>query len=150
MRGQVLGVDPVSREGQISGDDGSRYSFRDQDWCDPAEPHVGALVDFEAEGRRALKIFHQPQHAPAVQQAIAAAALAPSDRNKYIAALLAFLLGPLAIHRFYLGRNGSAVVMLLLSLTVVGLIVTYPWAFIDMVRYLMMSDREFALRYDRS
>jgi hypothetical protein len=39
--------------------------------------------------------------------------------------------------------------MLLLTFTIVGLIVTVPWAFIDMIRYLVMSDREFAHRYAR-
>jgi hypothetical protein len=37
--------------------------------------------------------------------------------------------------------------MLILSCTFVGLILTVPWAIIDMIRYLVMSDREFAARY---
>ncbi|HYG47759.1 MAG TPA: TM2 domain-containing protein, partial [Allosphingosinicella sp.] len=71
------------------------------------------------------------------------------DRNKYIAALIAFLIGPLGIHRFYLGRTGSGIAMLILSCTVIGLLLTVPWALIDMIRYLVMSDREFAQRYAR-
>jgi hypothetical protein len=39
--------------------------------------------------------------------------------------------------------------MILLSCTIIGLILTVPWAFIDMIRYLVMSDREFADRYAR-
>ena len=39
--------------------------------------------------------------------------------------------------------------MLVLSCTLIGLIATVPWAFIDMIRYLVMSDREFAERYAR-
>jgi TM2 domain-containing membrane protein YozV len=78
----------------------------------------------------------------------AAAGLA-SDRNKYVAALIAFLIGTLGIHRFYLGRIGSGIVMLVLSITLVGLAITIPWAFIDMIRYLMMSDEDFATRYPR-
>ena len=72
-----------------------------------------------------------------------------SGAERDVAALLAFFLGTLGIHRFYLGRNGSTVAMLVLSITVVGLIVSGPWALIDMVRYLLMSDREFAERYRR-
>jgi hypothetical protein len=39
--------------------------------------------------------------------------------------------------------------MLVLSCTLVGLIISAPWALIDMVRYLIMSDREFQERYAR-
>ena len=39
--------------------------------------------------------------------------------------------------------------MLLLTCTVVGLLATVPWSLVDMVRYLVMSDREFAVRYAR-
>ena len=66
-----------------------------------------------------------------------------------LAALIAFLIGTLGIHRFYLGRIGSGIVMLVLSITLVGLAITIPWAFVDMIRYLMMSDEEFAARYPR-
>lgn len=72
-----------------------------------------------------------------------------TDRNKYIAAVLAFVLGTLGIHRFYLGRTGSGIAMLVMSITVIGLLVTGPWAFVDMIRYLIMSDRDFAARYAR-
>jgi TM2 domain-containing membrane protein YozV len=66
-----------------------------------------------------------------------------------VAALLAFFLGALGIHRFYTGRTGSGIVMLVLTITVVGMIVSWPWALVDTIRYLLMSDREFASRYDR-
>lgn len=49
-----------------------------------------------------------------------------------VAYLLLLVLWPFGAHRFYLGRVGSAVVMLLLSLTVVGLVLTALWAFIDL------------------
>ena len=49
-------------------------------------------------------------------------ALARGDR--LVAALLAFLLGWLGVHRFYLGRIGSGIAMLLLSCTLIGLLVT--------------------------
>lgn len=63
--------------------------------------------------------------------------------------MLAFFFGTLGIHRFYLGRTGSGFVMLALSITVVGLLLTAPWALIDAVRYLIMPDAEFAARYAR-
>jgi TM2 domain-containing membrane protein YozV len=72
-----------------------------------------------------------------------------NDRNKYVAAVMAFVIGTLGIHRFYLGRTGSGIIMLVLSITVIGLVISAPWALIDMIRYLMMSDEEFAARYPR-
>jgi len=144
VRGQVLGVDPDSRRGQIAGDDGVRYAFRPEDWSDLGEPSIGARVDFETEDRRALNVFRLPDDGPG-----RVAVVPVTDRNKYIAALLAFAFGPLGLHRFYLGRKGSGLAMLLLSLTVIGLIVTGPWGFVDMIRYLMMDEEEFAGRYPR-
>ena len=150
MRGQVLGVDSRTGEGLVAGDDGRRYRFTPEDWAQRGEPAIGLKVDFESEGDRALSVFPMPNAGAARPVAIASTAREPvNDRNKLVAALLAFFLGPLALHRFYLGRTGSAIVMLVMSFTVIGLFVTWPWALIDMIRYLMMSDREFAARYPR-
>jgi TM2 domain-containing membrane protein YozV len=149
MRGQVLGVDTRTGDGIVAGEDGRRYAFRPIDWASRGEPAVGIYVDFESDGSRALSIFPVPQAVPASAASAIAERSEQSDRNKYVAAVIAFLLGPLGIHRFYLGRTGSAIAMLVLSCTVIGLFVSVPWAFIDMIRYLMMSDREFADRYRR-
>jgi TM2 domain-containing membrane protein YozV len=42
-----------------------------------------------------------------------------------------FFLGVFGAHRFYIGRTGSAVAQLVLSITIVGLIITGIWAIID-------------------
>lgn len=149
MRGQILGVDVRTGEGQVTGDDGRRYRFRPEDWAHRGEPAVGLTVDFEPEESNARSIFPLPV---AVTGALAvhspARPPAPTtDRNKIIAALLALFLGVFGIHRFYLGRNGSGVAMLLLTLTLFGLAITGIWAFVDFIRYLVMSDRDFARRY---
>jgi TM2 domain-containing membrane protein YozV len=150
MRGQVLGVDTRTGDGIVTGDDGRRYSFKPLDWAARGEPAVGMQVDFETHENRALSIFPVPGAAPPPVAAAPARAPADDDRNKYIAALFALLIGPLGIHRFYLGRTGSGIAMLLLSCTLIGLFVSVPWAFIDMIRYLVMSEREFATRYART
>lgn len=46
--------------------------------------------------------------------------------------LLCIFVGVIGAHRFYLGRTGSAIAMLLISLTFVGLVVTAIWALIDL------------------
>ncbi|MBV9930303.1 MAG: TM2 domain-containing protein [Alphaproteobacteria bacterium] len=148
MRGQVLGVDTRTGHGMVAGDDGLRYRFTQADWAHRGEPAVGMYVDFEAHDSRALSIFPVPGTSPA--PAAAAPPVPTTDRNKYVAALIAFLVGPLGIHRFYLGRTGTGILMLVLTCTVAGLILSVPWAFIDMIRYLVMSDREFAARYARA
>jgi TM2 domain-containing membrane protein YozV len=149
MRGQVLGVDTRTGDGIVSGEDGRRYAFRPADWAARGEPAVGMQVDFEIHENRALTIFPVPGTTPSVP---ASYEREPerSDRNKLVAALLAFLVGPLGIHRFYLGRVGSGIVMLLLSCTVIGLLATVPWALIDMIRYLVMTERDFAERYAKA
>ncbi|WP_333571946.1 TM2 domain-containing protein [Sphingomonas sp.] len=138
----MLGVDRSSGEGQISGEDGSRYVFTQEDWSDSRHPAVGAKVDFDIDGKRARRIFRLLDGAEI-------AVPVGEPRNKIVAAVLAFFLGTLGIHRFYLGRTGSGVVMLLLTCTIVGALITGIWAFVDAIRYLLMSDIEFAQRYPR-
>ena len=150
MRGQVLGVDRRTGEGMVAGDDGQRYAFTPDDWAHRGEPAVGLPVDFEPRDNRALSIFPVPA-APGSVPVAAVAAPTPvtTSRNRIVAALLAFFFGTLGIHRFYLGRTGSGIAMLVMTCTVVGMLITGPWAFVDMIRYLIMSDEEFAARYRR-
>lgn len=149
MRGQVLGVDTRTGEGLVAGDDGRRYRFTPEDWAQRGEPAIGIAVDFEAEGDRALSVFPMPAAGGVRQVTVPVSPELYNDRNKFVAAALAFVLGTLGVHRFYLGRTGSGIAMLVMSITVVGLLVTGPWALIDMIRYLIMSDRVFAARYPR-
>lgn len=144
MRGQVLGVDTSTGEGQISGEDGQRYVFHPEDWADRVGPSVGAQIDFEVDGRKARRIYRQPGTYSATPPP------ARADRNKLVAALLAFFVGVFGVHRFYLGRTGSGVVMLILTCTLVGAFVSVIWAFVDFIRYLVMSDAEFEARYQRA
>ena len=54
-----------------------------------------------------------------------------SDKNRLLALLLAFFFGVFGVHRFYVGKTGTAVAMLLLDLTLVGFAVTGVWAMVD-------------------
>jgi TM2 domain-containing membrane protein YozV len=151
MRGQVLGVDRKSGDGQIAGDDGRRYRFRPHDWDDQVGPAVGAVVDFEAQEGRATSIYRLPAVGDTLPAKVAQAAMSPvrRDRIKIVAALLAFFLGVFGAHRFYLGRTGSAVLMLVLTCTLFGMAITGIWALVDFVRFLAMSNGEFDDRYNR-
>ncbi|WP_375391801.1 TM2 domain-containing protein [uncultured Sphingomonas sp.] len=150
MKGQILGVDVRTGDGQLTGEDGRRYRFRPDDWAHRGEPAVGLQVDFEPESDQARSIFPVPVAGPSPALATAPLRREPiADRSRLVAALLAFFLGMLGIHRFYLGRTASALVMLVLTLSVAGSLVTLPWAILDCLRYLFMSDREFARRYGR-
>ena len=56
--------------------------------------------------------------------------------------LLSLFLGPLGAHRFYVGKVGTGIVMLLLSLSMVGLIVSAVWNMIDWITILCGGFRD--------
>ncbi len=65
-------------------------------------------------------------------------------KNRILAALLAFFVGWLGIHKFYLGYNLAGIVYLIFSWTFIpGLI-----AFFEGVGLLLMSDRAFDAQYN--
>ena len=53
--------------------------------------------------------------------------------------LLAFFLGTLGIHNFYLGYTTRGIIQLVLTLTFIGAIVSAVWAFIEFILILMRS-----------
>ena len=57
------------------------------------------------------------------------------DWSKSVAVylVLCWLLGVFGVHRFYAGKIGSGVAMLILSLTVFGLFITILWTFVDFI-----------------
>ena len=55
------------------------------------------------------------------------------------ALLLAFFLGPLGIHNFYLGYTTRGIIQLILSIIVIGLPITAIWALIEFIMILMRS-----------
>ncbi len=58
MKGNVIGFDPDTNTGAISGHDGKRYEFATADWhSHDKKPAHGDLVDFAPEGERATQIY---------------------------------------------------------------------------------------------
>lgn len=70
-----------------------------------------------------------------------------TNKNKTVAGLLAFFCGTLGIHRFYLNRAGSGFVYILVSITIIGLIFTSIFSFIEAIKFFLMSEEDFARRY---
>lgn len=58
---------------------------------------------------------------------------AASEKTILPAFLLSFLGGLLGLHRFYVGKVGSGILMALISITFFGLIVSGLWNLIDLV-----------------
>ena len=67
-----------------------------------------------------------------------------SSKTRGIAVLLALFFGGLGIHRFYLNRPGTGVLYLIFCWTFIPAIV----ALVEVVLFLMMSDRQFDQNYN--
>lgn len=75
-----------------------------------------------------------------------------SDKSKIAAAVLCFFLGSLGIHRFYLGKAGTGILMLLLTIIggiTTGIIIGWGiiaivglWEIIDFVRIIFGSMKD--------
>lgn len=59
-----------------------------------------------------------------------------SSKSRLAAFLLAFFLGMLGVHRFYVGKTGSGIAQLILTITVIGAFVTGIWVLIDWIMIL--------------
>ena len=57
MKGNVLGFDPDTNTGAISGYDGQRYDFVTAEWRGAGRPRRGDVVDFQAIDQRATEIY---------------------------------------------------------------------------------------------
>lgn len=143
MRGKVLSYSDLEGSGLISGDDGVRYTFtRGALQGGVREVNTGAEVDFEVVDGAAANVFVTSTGASALS----------GDKNKVVAALLAIFLGLLGAHKFYLGKTGAGIIMLLCG-TIGWLLFAIPpmivgvIAFIEFIIYLVKSDAEFHRDY---
>lgn len=102
---------------------------------------AGPLVPMRVEE---LPVDQAARHA---EQAAAARRL-----NPVAAYLLCIFLGTLGLHRFYLRRKGSGLAMLLITLLSfgAGLLVTLPWAVVDLFLIPGIIRQEDAKVHDES
>lgn len=65
-------------------------------------------------------------------------------KSKTTAAILAFFLGGIGVHRFYLGQTGRGILYLLFCWTFIPAVI----AFVDFIIFLTMSDDAFNQKYN--
>ncbi|TRX03560.1 NINE protein [Candidatus Methylobacter oryzae] len=125
MIGQVESYDPDTQTGVIKSEGGA-FTFHLEDWVADVPPDEGDDVSFDAEGTIAGNIN------------LVGAYLEPPKavKYKYLAAVLALLLGWLGVHRLYLGFYKLAFMQI--GLTAILYVVGLPgfaalWGFIEFV-----------------
>ena len=142
MRGKVLGFDGRTGEGMISGDDGHRYKVSRADIQGGATSLIpGGDVDFEVAGDRAVSIYP-----------ISSSVFGAGEKNRIIAAVLAFFLGIFGIHKFYLGKTRAGIIHLLcffpgMLLFGIPTLVSSVIALAETVIYLVKDDQRFHEEY---
>lgn len=65
-------------------------------------------------------------------------------KNKTTAAILAFFLGGIGVHRFYLGQGGLGILYLLFCWTFIPMIIS----FVDFIIFLTMDEKTFNDKYN--
>lgn len=65
-----------------------------------------------------------------------------SSKSRLAALLLAFFLGTFGLHRMYVGRMKSGIAQLILTITIIGAIVTTVWVFFDFIFILLGSFKD--------
>ncbi|MCH9682655.1 MAG: NINE protein [Deltaproteobacteria bacterium] len=71
-------------------------------------------------------------------------------KDKTSASLLALFLGPLGVHKFYLGRTGAGIAYLVMTLSFVLAWIPALLGFIDFITLALMEKDEFNRQYNGS
>lgn len=90
---------------------------------------------YDANQQAAYAAGQQAYGQPAYGQPFAAGA----PKQWMVAVILAFFLGTLGVHNFYLGYTTKGIIQLVLTITVIGIFVSGPWALIDFIMLIMRS-----------
>lgn len=80
--------------------------------------------------------YAQPSYG---QPAYAQTTYANPPKQWVLALVLAFFFGFLGVHNFYLGRPGRGIAQLILTITVIGAVISCTWAFIEFIMILMRA-----------
>ena len=120
MRGSIISY--TRNKGLISGADNNRYEFTRLDWSGQGELSAGIKVDFVPQGAIAKNIFPLS---------------IDSKHSKVVMAIVCWFFGIFGVHRFMVGKIGTGVLMLLLTVTVIGSVISFIWSIIDFILILM-------------
>ena len=100
-----------------------------------AQPEQGyGVPGHDANAQGAYAAGQQAYGQPAYGQPVVGA-----PKQWIVAVLLAFFLGALGIHNFYLGYTGKGIIQLILTITVICAPVSAIWAFIEFIMILARS-----------
>ena len=90
-------------------------------------PGCGAAASTWSEAATSSSVVHHHHHSSEPQQG------GVSPKGRLVAGLLGLFLGGLGVHNFYLGYTGRGICQLILTLTLVGIYISYIWAFIETI-----------------
>lgn len=161
MKGQVLNYDQLRGEGLISAENGERYTFAGVEWKSaPQQLRTGTSVDFSVDGAAANSIY-----VVAGASGYSGSGATPAtygahggyEKSNVVAGLLALFLGPLGIHKFYLGYNTEGIillvgwvmswVLLIVLIGFFGLMAIGIICLVEAIIYLTKSPADFQATY---
>ena len=117
------GPDAAANQAPYGAQDGAQTGF--------AQPGFDQAA--YAAGQQA---YGQPGYSqPAYGQPV----VAGPPKQWIVAVLLAFCLGTLGIHNFYLGYTTKGIIQLVLTISVIGIFVSGPWVLVELILILMRS-----------
>ena len=102
MRGTIIGFDPDTNTGAISGADGGRYDFVRLEWQGAGQPSRGAVIDFVPDGMQARQI-----HAVNAPGNPAEGDTAKLIYILYLASLIVGITAIVGVIMAYVNRGGS-------------------------------------------
>lgn len=117
--------------------------FQPQDAAQVPAPGAPAFPQASTPGY-GQPAYGQPGYA-AGQPAYGQPVVGTAPKQWLVAALLAFFLGALGIHNFYLGYTAKGIIQLVLTITVIGAFISVIWAFIE---FIMIIARSGSYAYD--
>lgn len=137
MEGNILGIESDRSKAAVKASNGSRYYFAMDQWKGSFQLEVGMKVDFD--------INHDGvgTNVYPLEKTWSQATSSKPNKSKTTATLLAFFLGGLGGHKFYLGAWGWGLIYLIFCWTYIPLVL----GIIEVIRYIVLEDEEFQEKY---